>query len=80
MLVAHVEIWFNGSYTKPLIFPETKWASWHRIRGKEACGLERWMLESGMEAHLAQLRGQLAQMTAAGQLLERYATDEKRKT
>lgn len=42
--------------------------------------MERWMLESGMEAHLAQLRGQLAQLTAAGQLLERYATDEKSKT
>lgn len=37
------------------------------------------MLESTTEAHMAQLRMQLAQMTAASQLLERYATDEKSK-
>lgn len=35
------------------------------------------MLESSTGAHMAQLRMQLAQMTAASQLLERYATDEK---
>lgn len=35
------------------------------------------MLESTTGAHMAQLRMQLAQMTAASQLLERYATDEK---
>ena len=39
--------------------------------------MERWMLDSGLEGQMAQLRVQLAQMTAAGQLLERYATDEK---
>ena len=37
------------------------------------------MLESTTGAHMAQLRMQLAQMTAASQLLERYATDEKEK-
>ena len=35
------------------------------------------MLESSTGAHMAQLRMQLAQMTAASQLLEQYATDEK---
>lgn len=35
------------------------------------------MLESTTQAHTVQLREQLAQMTAASQLLERYATDEK---
>ena len=35
------------------------------------------MLERTNGAHMAQLRMQLAQMTAASQLLERYATDEK---
>lgn len=35
------------------------------------------MLESSTGAHMAQLRMQLAQMTAASQQLERYATDEK---
>ena len=37
------------------------------------------MLDSTTGAHMAQLRVQLAQMTAASQLLERYATDEKGK-
>ena len=35
------------------------------------------MLERTNGAHMAQLRMQLAQMTAASQLLEQYATDEK---
>lgn len=37
------------------------------------------MLEGTAGAHMAQLRMQLAQMTAASQLMERYATDEKAK-
>lgn len=37
------------------------------------------MLESTNGAHMAQMRMQLAQMTAASQLLERYATDGKGK-
>ena len=41
--------------------------------------MERWMLDSTAQANMAQLRVQLAQMTAASQVLERYATDEKGK-